>query len=123
MRIDIWSDIVCPWCYIGKRRFERALAEFPHRDAVTVSYRAFQLTAGTGLVRNALSVTMNGMLATFDAYYPGYIDYMPVFQNIPSWWTETQGGNCATPNALRACAPRSPNTSPKSSLQPLVTKC
>lgn len=37
------------------------------------------------------------MLATFDAYYPGYIDYMPVYQNIPSWWTETQGGNCATP--------------------------
>ncbi len=35
-------------------------------------------------------------LATFDAYYPGYIDYMPVYQNIPSWWTETQGGNCAT---------------------------
>ena len=32
------------------------------------------------------------MLATFDAYYPGYIDYMPVYQNIPSWWTETQGG-------------------------------
>ena len=35
-------------------------------------------------------------LATFDAYYPGYIDYMPVYQNIPAWWTETQGGNCAT---------------------------
>lgn len=36
-------------------------------------------------------------LATFDAWYPGYIDYMPMYQNIPSWWTETQGGNCATP--------------------------
>jgi predicted DsbA family dithiol-disulfide isomerase len=43
MQVEIWSDIVCPWCYIGKRRFERALAEFPHRDAVTVHYRAFQL--------------------------------------------------------------------------------
>jgi len=40
------------------------------------------------------------MLATFDAYYPGYIDYMPVYQNIPSWWTETQGGSCATPKAV-----------------------
>jgi hypothetical protein len=39
-------------------------------------------------------------LATFDAWYPGYIDYMPVYQNIPSWWTETQGGNCATPKAV-----------------------
>src|SRR5437867_168751 len=33
-------------------------------------------------------------LSTFDAYYPGYIDYMPVYQNIPSWWTEAQGGGC-----------------------------
>ena len=36
-------------------------------------------------------------LATFDAWYPGYIDYMPMYQNIAAWWTETQGGNCATP--------------------------
>jgi len=36
-------------------------------------------------------------LATYDAWYPGYIDYMPMYQNIPAWWTETQGGNCATP--------------------------
>lgn len=36
-------------------------------------------------------------LETFDAWYPGYIDYMPMYQNIASWWTETQGGNCATP--------------------------
>jgi predicted DsbA family dithiol-disulfide isomerase len=43
MRIDIWSDIVCPWCYIGKRRFETALAMFDHRDQVTVVHRAFQL--------------------------------------------------------------------------------
>jgi predicted DsbA family dithiol-disulfide isomerase len=43
MRVDIWSDIVCPWCYVGKRRFERALAAFPHRDAVEVVYHSFQL--------------------------------------------------------------------------------
>jgi hypothetical protein len=36
-------------------------------------------------------------LETYDAWYPGYIDYMPMYQNIPAWWTETQGGNCATP--------------------------
>lgn len=36
-------------------------------------------------------------LATYDAWYPGYIDYMPMYQNIASWWTETQGGNCAVP--------------------------
>jgi predicted DsbA family dithiol-disulfide isomerase len=43
MKVEIWSDIVCPWCYIGKRRFERALAAFPHRDHVEVEHRSFQL--------------------------------------------------------------------------------
>jgi predicted DsbA family dithiol-disulfide isomerase len=43
MRIEIWSDVVCPWCYIGKRRFEQALAEFDHRDQVEVVYRSFEL--------------------------------------------------------------------------------
>jgi predicted DsbA family dithiol-disulfide isomerase len=43
VRIDIWSDIVCPWCYIGKRRFEKALAQFPQRDQVEVVWHSFQL--------------------------------------------------------------------------------
>ena len=43
MRIDIWSDVVCPWCYVGKRRFERALAAFDARDEVQVVHRSFQL--------------------------------------------------------------------------------
>ncbi len=43
MRIEIWSDVVCPWCYIGKRRFEEALAQFAGRDEVEVVYRSFEL--------------------------------------------------------------------------------
>jgi predicted DsbA family dithiol-disulfide isomerase len=43
MRVEIWSDVVCPWCYLGKRRFERALAGFEHRDEVEVVYRSFEL--------------------------------------------------------------------------------
>jgi predicted DsbA family dithiol-disulfide isomerase len=43
MRVDIWSDIVCPWCYIGHSRFSRALAGFEHRDEVEVVYRSFEL--------------------------------------------------------------------------------
>jgi predicted DsbA family dithiol-disulfide isomerase len=43
MRVDIWSDVVCPWCYIGKRRFEQGLGEFDHRDQVEVVYHAFEL--------------------------------------------------------------------------------
>jgi predicted DsbA family dithiol-disulfide isomerase len=43
MDIEIWSDIACPWCYVGKRRFEAALAAFEHRDDVTVTWRGFEL--------------------------------------------------------------------------------
>ena len=43
MRVDVWTDLVCPWCYIGKRRFERALQGFAHRDTVQVVHRSFQL--------------------------------------------------------------------------------
>ncbi|MFG1927588.1 DsbA family oxidoreductase [Cryptosporangium sp. NPDC048952] len=43
MRVDIWSDIGCPWCYVGKRRFENALAAFEHRDDVEVVYHSFEL--------------------------------------------------------------------------------
>ncbi|WP_327152197.1 DsbA family oxidoreductase [Nocardia sp. NBC_01329] len=41
--VEIWSDVVCPWCYIGKRRFEAALERFEHRDSVTVTWRSFEL--------------------------------------------------------------------------------
>src|SRR5882672_3274671 len=46
MRVEIWSDVVCPWCYIGKRRFEAALARFGHRDNVEVVWRSFELDPG-----------------------------------------------------------------------------
>ncbi|HEY0714119.1 MAG TPA: DsbA family oxidoreductase [Polyangia bacterium] len=43
LRVDIWSDIACPWCYIGKRRLEAALDRFAHADEVEVIWRAFEL--------------------------------------------------------------------------------
>jgi predicted DsbA family dithiol-disulfide isomerase len=43
MRVGIRSDIVCPWCYIGEARFERALAGFPHQDQIQVDHRSFEL--------------------------------------------------------------------------------
>jgi predicted DsbA family dithiol-disulfide isomerase len=43
MDVEIWSDVVCPWCYIGIRRFERAAAAFGHAGEVTVTYRSFEL--------------------------------------------------------------------------------
>jgi len=43
LHVDVWSDVACPWCFIGKRRFERALASFEHRDRVRVTWRSYQL--------------------------------------------------------------------------------
>lgn len=43
LRVEIWSDVVCPWCYVGKRRFEAALERFEHADGVEVTWRAFEL--------------------------------------------------------------------------------
>jgi predicted DsbA family dithiol-disulfide isomerase len=45
MKIEIWSDIACPWCFIGKRRFESALSQFEHRDAIEIVWRSFELDA------------------------------------------------------------------------------
>ncbi len=46
MNVEIWSDIACPWCYVGKRRLEAALAAFEHTDQVTVTWRSFELDPG-----------------------------------------------------------------------------
>lgn len=43
MKVDIWSDVRCPFCYIGKRKFEMALEKFPHKDGVKVEWHSFQL--------------------------------------------------------------------------------
>jgi predicted DsbA family dithiol-disulfide isomerase len=51
LHVEIWSDIACPWCYVGKRRFEAALADFEHRDDVTVTWRSFELDPGAPLDR------------------------------------------------------------------------
>jgi predicted DsbA family dithiol-disulfide isomerase len=44
MQVEIWSDIACPWCYVGKRRFETALADFDHADDVSIIWRSFELS-------------------------------------------------------------------------------
>jgi predicted DsbA family dithiol-disulfide isomerase len=43
VKVEIWSDVVCPWCYVGKRQFEAALEQFGHADQVAVEWRSFEL--------------------------------------------------------------------------------
>ncbi len=56
LQVEIWSDVVCPWCYIGKRRFEQALERSPHAGRVRLTHRAFELdpTAPKGEVEPTL---------------------------------------------------------------------
>lgn len=50
MKVEIWSDVVCPWCYIGKRRFEKALDAFEHASEVEVTWRSFELDPGAAFL-------------------------------------------------------------------------
>lgn len=52
LRVDVWSDVACPWCYVGKRRLERALAGFEHEADVEVVWRAFELDPEAPRVRD-----------------------------------------------------------------------
>lgn len=65
MRIEIWSDIACPWCYLGKRRFEKALAQFEARDEVELIWRSFELDPEAppsyGVTTNELLVRKYGV--------------------------------------------------------------
>src|SRR5262249_22077585 len=52
LSIDVWSDIACPWCYVGKRRLENALREFAFADEVEVTWHAFELDPSAPPVRD-----------------------------------------------------------------------
>ena len=43
MKVEIWSDVVCPWCFVGKKQFEKALAEFEHADDIQIVWRSYEL--------------------------------------------------------------------------------
>ena len=60
MKVEIWSDIACPWCYIGKRRFERALSHFSNRGEVEIVWRSFELDPNA---ERAQAISVNEMLA------------------------------------------------------------
>jgi predicted DsbA family dithiol-disulfide isomerase len=58
MRVDIWSDVICPWCYVGKVRFEKALDSFAHRDEVEVIYHSFELDPSSPRGQRESNLTM-----------------------------------------------------------------
>ena len=69
LRIDIWSDIACPWCYVGKRRIEQALAGFPHAGEVTIVWRAFELDPSAPRVRDRTESSVERLARKYGMSY------------------------------------------------------
>src|SRR5687767_9106922 len=97
MRVDIWSDIVCPWCYIGKRRFETALASVPDGGTVQVVHRAFQLdpTMPRGQLFNHRDVLMRkyGMSAAQVAAAQERLEAIAAEEGLEYHLADTRTGN------------------------------
>jgi predicted DsbA family dithiol-disulfide isomerase len=104
MLVEIWSDIVCPWCYIGKRRFEAALARFEHADAVEVRWRSFELDPNAPFRRS-------GSMAQHLAAKYGFsveqasdrlasMDRLAAQEGLHYDLARTQGGNTFTAHRL-----------------------
>ncbi len=58
MKVEIWSDIACPWCFVGKRRFEKALAAFPERGSLDIVWRSFELDPNAPLRQDKPNVEL-----------------------------------------------------------------
>ncbi|KQS31239.1 DsbA family protein [Dyadobacter sp. Leaf189] len=69
MKVEIWSDVMCPFCYIGKRKFENALAEFPERDKIQVEWKSFQLNPQ---MKTEPGKSINEYLAETKGWTPEY---------------------------------------------------
>jgi len=69
MKVEIWSDVMCPFCYIGKRRFEAALADFDGRDQVEIEWKSFQLNPD---LKTDPSISIHDYLAEIKGWDPSY---------------------------------------------------
>jgi len=96
MRVEIWSDVVCPWCYVGKRRFERALAQFEHRGEVEVLWRSFELDPAAPRRRGSTPEHLArkyGMTMEQVAASHARLTALAAAEGLEYHLDETQGGN------------------------------
>jgi len=110
MKIEIWSDIACPWCYIGKRRFEKALGQFEHRDAVEVVWRSYQLDAvapaSYGVPTVELLAKKYGMTAAQAAEANARVSEQAAGEGLAYRLDRTQAGNTFDAHRLTHLAAR-----------------
>jgi predicted DsbA family dithiol-disulfide isomerase len=96
MNIEIWSDVVCPWCYIGKRRFESALREFAHADEVEVEWKSFELDPSApphrGSTREHLARKYGWTMEQVAASH-ARLESLAAAEGLEYHLDDTQGGN------------------------------
>ena len=73
MKVEIWSDVMCPFCYIGKRRFEEALVDFEGRDEVEIEWKSFQLNPH---LKTNPNISIHDYLAEIKGWQPEYAKQM-----------------------------------------------
>ncbi|MDN3580965.1 DsbA family oxidoreductase [Mucilaginibacter flavus] len=73
MKVEIWSDVMCPFCYIGKRRFEEALEQFEHKDEVEIEWKSFQLNPD---MKTDPTININQYLADAKGWTLDYAEQM-----------------------------------------------
>jgi predicted DsbA family dithiol-disulfide isomerase len=104
MQVEIWSDIVCPWCYLGKKRFERALEAFPHRDDVEVTYRSFELdpTIPTGEERDVVAdlAAKKGMSEADVVQMMKQVEHIAAAESLEYHLVEARSGNTVDAHQL-----------------------
>ena len=111
MLVEIWSDVVCPWCYIGKRRFESALARFEHADQVEVRWRSFELDPRApfrrpGNMAEHLAAKY-GLSLTDARHRLAELDRTAAAEGLDFDLAETKGGNTLAAHRLIHLAARS----------------
>lgn len=104
MKVEVWSDVVCPWCYVGKRRFETALGQFEHADEVEVEWKSFELDPDAPAVREGTSAEhlarKYGMSPEQVAVSQERLTRLAADEGLEYRLAETRGGNTFTAHRL-----------------------
>jgi predicted DsbA family dithiol-disulfide isomerase len=106
MRVEIYSDVVCPWCYVGERRFGRALEGFPGAEEVEVVFRPFQLNPDAPEAAVPMAEYMEKRFGPRAATMHGQVDAAGAGEGITFSWDRALAVNTRTAHRLLRLAER-----------------
>ena len=106
MKVEIYSDVACPWCYVGERRFARALAAFPAAAEVEVAFRPYQLDPGAPAVATPLLPHLDRRFGGNAAAKLAHVNAAGAEDGITFDWERAQAVNTLTAHRVLALAAR-----------------